>query len=129
MLVGNLQLPAAVDRIGLEFVEGFDLRIPGAVAQVLCSNVPKGVALDYRMDAVGFFLLLLGGIDSYTIIGENESTGILVCCRLGIGKNTVCADLGLTVLPFFPHTVVDIPWKEQTLPWVLPARQAHSATV
>ena len=79
MLVGDLQLPTAVDRIGLEVVEGLDLRIPSAVAQVLCSNVPKGVTLNHRMDAVGFFLLLLGGIDT--------ANPYLPLCRTGRDHN------------------------------------------
>ena len=56
--------------------------------------------------SLGFFLLLLCGVDGNAIIGENERAGVLVSGSLGIGKDTICADLRLAVLPIFPHTVI-----------------------
>jgi len=43
MLVRDLQLPTAVDRIRFEVVEGLDFRIASAVAQVLGGNIPQGI--------------------------------------------------------------------------------------
>lgn len=45
-------------------------------------------------------------IDGNTIIGEHIGAGVLVRCRLCVGKDAVGTDLGLAVLPGLTHTVI-----------------------
>lgn len=54
MLVRNLQLLAAVDGVAFKTVEGLDFLVAGPAAQVLLGNAPKGVAIDYVVDTVGY---------------------------------------------------------------------------
>ena len=51
--VGDLQLLAAVDGVAVKAVEGLDLLVANAAAQVLFGNAPEGIALDHGVNAVG----------------------------------------------------------------------------
>lgn len=51
-LVRDLQLPAAVDDIGGQAVQYLDLRVAGAIAQILLGEIPEGVTLHNGMDTI-----------------------------------------------------------------------------
>ena len=108
-LVGDLQLPTAVNDVGLQTIEGLDFRVSAAFAQIQGGNIPEGITLNYRMDAVVIgagFSRTLHRIDSNTIIGEHIGAGVLVRSRLCVGEDTVSTHLGLAVLPGLTHTVI-----------------------
>ena len=108
-LVGDLQLPTAVDDIGLQTVEGLDFRVSAAFAKIQGGNVPEGISFNHRMDAVVSSAgvgCIIHRIDSNTVIGEHMSAGIFVRSRLCIGEDAVSAHLGFAVLPGLTHTVI-----------------------
>ncbi len=86
--VWNLQFLAAVDGVTGETVERLDLLVARSAAEQTLGNRPKGVALLHRVFAVGG-----GGIDTHPVIAEHIVAGVLVRLRLGIGENSVGADL------------------------------------
>lgn len=52
-LVGDLQFSTAVDNIiGFQTVQGLNLRVAGAVAQILLGNVSECIALDCKFQAI-----------------------------------------------------------------------------
>ena len=108
-LVGDLQLPTAVDDIGLQTIEGLDFGVSAAFAQIQGGNIPEGITLNHRMDAVvvsAGFGCSLHRIDGHTIIGEHIGAGVLVRSRLCIGEDAVSTHLGFAVLPSLTHTVI-----------------------
>lgn len=88
VLVRDLQFLAAVDGVTGETVERLDFRVARSAAEQTLGNRPKGVALLHRVFAIGG-----GGIDTHPVIAEYMVAGVRVRLRLGIGENSVGADL------------------------------------
>ena len=88
-LVRDLQLPTAVDDIGLQTIEGLDFGVSAAFAQIQGGNIPEGITLNHRMDAVvasAGFGCTLHRIDGHTIIGEHIGAGFLSAAAFALAR-------------------------------------------